>query len=66
MSGLLKAALLVLGLLAVAGVMGLALGTPGQGDLGTSTGATVPAGAMIPAIDAAAPAETETATFAMG
>ena len=65
MSGLLKAALLVLGLLAAAGVVGLTLAAPGlrldsqrQGDLGTKTG--------IPAMDAAAPTETETATFALG
>jgi hypothetical protein len=72
-SGLLKAALLVFGLLAVAGVVGLTLAAPGlrldsqgQGDLRTTTGEAAPAGAKIPAMDAAAPTEIETATFAMG
>ncbi|HSR29414.1 MAG TPA: hypothetical protein VLY63_02545 [Anaerolineae bacterium] len=79
MTGLLKPVLLILGLLLAAALaVGWARGGLGflsapsdnspEAPEASNTPAEAPAGAAVPvlALDAAAPANTETATFAMG
>jgi hypothetical protein len=63
-----KAGLVLLGVLVVAGILALVLGSgTGKGsELEEGVDNPSVSGASIPAIDANAPADTRTATFALG
>ncbi|MCL7452937.1 MAG: hypothetical protein M8467_07785 [Anaerolineae bacterium] len=63
-----KFGLPLLGVLALAAILVVALGSGKGEDLSTEAGMDTPSASLtgIPAIDAAAPTETKTATFALG
>jgi hypothetical protein len=63
-----KLGLPLLGVLALAAILVVVLGSGKGEDLGAEAGIDEPSASLsgIPAIDAAAPTETKTATFALG